>query len=90
MADFRFSARALRSLTAQDDFLRPRNPQAADQVLMEIDHNCGLIAAYPMLGRRIPETDLRYHLTRHYRFRLIYRVTNTGVEIREILHPCQE
>ena len=37
MADPLWSARALASLTAQDDYLRPLNPTAAKAVLSEVE-----------------------------------------------------
>jgi len=37
VADPLWSARALASLTAQDDYIRPLNPTAADAVLSEVE-----------------------------------------------------
>ena len=74
MADPIWSARALASLTAQDDYLRPLNPTAADAVLSEIERLATLIADFPQMGRRIDGTTLRYHVTARYRYRVIYRV----------------
>ena len=87
MADPLWSARALASLTAQDDYLRPLNPAAADAVLTEIERLAELIAQFPQMGRRIDGTSLRYHITGRYRYRLIYRVRGARVEIVEVLHP---
>ena len=87
MADPLWSARALASLTAQDDYLRPLNPAAADAVLTEIERLAELIAQFPQMGRRIDGTSLRYHITGRYRYRLIYRVRGERVEIVEVLHP---
>ncbi len=87
MADALWSARALASLTAQDDYLRPLNPDAADSVLSEIERLAALIAEFPQMGRRIDGTSLRYHVTARYRYRVIYRVWGERVEIVEVLHP---
>ena len=89
MAEPRLSARALASLTAQDDYLRALNPAAADAVLSEIERLVVLIGDFPMMGRRIEGTGLRYHVTRRYRYRVVYRVAGEAVEIVEILHPRQ-
>lgn len=90
MADPHWSARALASLTAQDDYLRPLNPSAAGSVLSEIERLAALIAEFPQMGRRIEGTGLRYHVTARYRYRVIYRVRDARVEIVEILHPRRE
>jgi plasmid stabilization system protein ParE len=89
VAEHRFSSRALQSLTEQDDFLRPLNPGAARQVMLEIDRACAMIAEFPFVGRAVPETRLRCHITRKFRYRIIYTVAGSGVEIRDILHPRQ-
>jgi plasmid stabilization system protein ParE len=81
-----WSARALASLTAQDDYLRPLNPVAADAVLSEIEEVAHLIVEFPQMGRRIDGTGLRYHVTGRYRYRVIYRVRGKRVEIVEVLH----
>ncbi|WP_165375232.1 type II toxin-antitoxin system RelE/ParE family toxin [Roseovarius nitratireducens] len=87
MADPLWSARALASLTAQDDYLRPLNPAAADAVLSEIARLVALIADFPEMGRRIDGIGLRYHVTARYLYRVIYRVRGERVEIVEVLHP---
>lgn len=87
MAEPLWSARALASLTAQDDYLRPLNPAAADSVLSEIERLAALIAEFPQMGRRIEGTDLRYHVTARYRYRVIYRMREETVQIVEVLHP---
>ncbi|MGQ0563728.1 MAG: type II toxin-antitoxin system RelE/ParE family toxin [Gemmobacter sp.] len=90
MAEVRFSDRALASIAAQDDWLRPLNPSAADRVLDEIERTCRLIGGFPGLGRRLEGTSLRLHVTRRYRYRIIYRLDGDTVDIREVLHPRQD
>lgn len=90
MADLRWSRRALTSLFAQDDWLRPRNPVAANAVLAEVERLAHLIADFPEMGRRIDGTTLRYHLTRRYRYRVVYRIRGRSVVIEEVLHPRQQ
>jgi plasmid stabilization system protein ParE len=89
VADVRFSKRALASLTSQEDYLRQRNPNVADAVLLEISNLASLIGTFPEMGRSIDGTSLRYHVTRKYRYRIIYRITAKAVEIRDILHRRQ-
>ena len=42
------------------------------------------------MGRRIESTSLRYHVTRRYRYRVIYRIVSDTVQVMDILHPKQE
>lgn len=86
-ADLHFSRRALASLQSFDNFLRPRNPATADALKAEIHHLCQLIREYPEMGRAIPGTRLRFHITRKYRYHLVYRVANNAIEIIDVLHP---
>ena len=79
----------MNSLEAQDDYLRPLNPKAADAVLAELAYSCELIADFPMIGRKIEGTGLRYMVTRKYCYRVVYRAFGDVVEIREVLHPRQ-
>ena len=90
MPDVHYTDRALASINAQDDWLRPLNPAAADHVLAEIERTCRLIAAFPGIGRRIEGTSLRVHVTRRYGYRVIYRHVGDIVEIKALLHPRQD
>lgn len=89
VADFLWSRRALRSLRAQDVRLRDRNPAAAKAVRAEIETLAALIADFPEMGRRIDGTGLRYHVTRRYRYRVIYRIVGDSVQMMDVLHPRQ-
>ncbi len=89
MPDWRLSDVALDSLEDQIVFLRPRNPAAAERVLAEIERTCTLLAEAPGTGRRIAGTASRVHITRRYRYRIIYHVTQDGIEVRDILHPSR-
>lgn len=89
MAELRFSVRALDSLDHQHAHISQHNPRAANAVLDDVRRSCDLIAAFPMMGRTIEGTRLRYLLSRRYRYRIIYRIEGETVEIRDILHPRQ-
>lgn len=41
------------------------------------------------MGTLLPELNLRYHVTRRYQYRIIYRVTAAAIEIRDVMHPRQ-
>lgn len=89
MARLRWSRRALASLRGQDDDLRPLNAAAADAVLSEVETLAALIADFPEMGRRIDGTALRYHVTRRYRYRVVYRIAEDIVQVVDVLHPKQ-
>jgi plasmid stabilization system protein ParE len=88
--DWQISDRALRSLQSHDAFLRERSQRVADAVLAEIERTCGLIAEFPEMGRRIENTRLRFHISRRYRYRIVYRIEAGITEIRDVLHPSQK
>ena len=90
MADLLWSRRAIASLAAQDDWLRPLNPDAADSVLSEIERSAGLLAEFPDIGRRIEGTSLRCHVTRRYRFRIVYRIVGVAVQVVDVMHPRRD
>ena len=85
----RFTARALASLDAADAYLRPRNPTAANNLRDEIERLTGLIADFPEMSPAIRGSKMRYHVTRRYRYRIVYRVIGRTIEIRDVLHPSR-
>jgi plasmid stabilization system protein ParE len=87
VADLLWSRRAVASLAAQDEWLRPKNPAAADSILREIERSAGLLAEFPDIGRRIDGTSLRCHVTRRYRFRIVYRIERGTVQVMDVMHP---
>ncbi len=89
MPDVDFSRRALLTIYRIDSYLSERNPQAARNVLAEIERTCNLLGEFPLIGVAVPSTRLRSHVTRHYRYRIIYRVSARGIEIRDVLHPSR-
>ena len=89
MADLLWSRQALAGLRSQHAWLRARNPSAAEAVRAEIETLADLIADFPDMGRRIDGTTLRYHVTRRYRYRVIYRIAGDMVQVMDVLHPRQ-
>lgn len=90
MADLAFTPRALASLRGVDRYLRERSPMEADRVLAEIERSCDLLREQPWIGPPIPGTGLRRHITRRYRYRVIYRVAGNLVEVRDVMHPRRD
>lgn len=87
MTEVVFSSRALASLRSIRQYLRERNPAAATRVIGEIERACALIGEYPWMGPAIPGTRLRRHVTRRYRYRVLYCITRDVVEVRDVMHP---
>ena len=90
MADLFWSRRAIASLTTQDDWLRAKNPAAADAILHDIERSVGLVAEFPEMGRLIEGTSLRCHVTRRYRFRVLYRIVGETVQVVDVMHPRRD
>lgn len=90
MAELIYSRRALASILNQIDYLGERNTDAANSVLADISRTCDLISEFPLLGRAITGIGLRYHLTRKFRYRVVFRIYGDVLEIRDVLHPRQK
>ena len=84
-----FSRRALARLESIQRYIAADNPSAASAVIAEIRRACSLIGLQPRMGRTVPGLELRFHVTRRYRYRIIYRTTPTVAQILDILHPRQ-
>ena len=90
MADLAFSPRALASIRSVERYLQERNPAAAERVVAEIGRSCDLLRDQPWMGRPIPGTGLRQHVTRRYHYRVIYRLVGELVEVRDVMHPRRD
>ena len=86
----RFSTRALAALEHIDEYIKERSPAGAANVIADIKRSIDLLAVFPLMGTALPELDLRYHISRGYQYRIIYRVSDATIEIRDILHPRQD
>ncbi|MEM6727036.1 MAG: type II toxin-antitoxin system RelE/ParE family toxin, partial [Pseudomonadota bacterium] len=59
-------------------------------VLDEIEAMADLLVDFPKLGRLIDDTNLRYIVTRKYRYRIVYRLEQSELRIVQVLHPLKE
>jgi plasmid stabilization system protein ParE len=84
-----FSRRALTRLRGIHAYIAERDPAAAERVIAEIANACRLLGEQPSMGRAVEGTRLRFHLTRRFRYRIIYRVDETRIFVRDVLHPRQ-
>jgi len=81
------ATRRLRELMA---YIAKDSPQAAKQLAAALLKRSRSLAAPPLLGRKVPEypdSALREVLERPYR--LIYQVTELGIEIVTVMHYRQ-
>ena len=85
--DVRFSIRALASLDRFDKYLRARNPRTADALLAEVEALSAFISDFPDLGKNIAKTNLRYVVTRKYRYRIVYGLRGQTLIVMDVLHP---
>lgn len=83
------SQHAFASLQNIDRYLRQRSPGGADNVRREIEYTLGLLADFPMTGTKLPPKDVRYTVTRKYRYRIVFRPINGVVQVLKIDHPRQ-
>ena len=72
---------AANSLDRIERYLSARSPNGARNVLLEIRRTIALLAEYPNAGRSIEGMDLWFHITRRYKYRLIYRVRGDTLQI---------
>ncbi len=85
-----WSAEAAEQLREITGYVSERNPQAAKRIAAGLLIRSRLLAQPPQTGRRLPEfpdADLRELLERPYR--LIYRITESRIEIVALKHYRQ-
>lgn len=87
-----WSAEATRRLRAITDYIALDSPVAAKRVAMRLLQRSLVLGSEgsPVMGRKLPEypdSSLRELLDRPYR--LIYEVTNRGIEIVTVMHYRQ-
>ena len=84
-----YSCDALADLENIETYIIERSPGGAGNVLEDIGKTIDLIAFWPKIGRGCEVGDLRFQITPKYRYRVIYRLTETLIEVRRVYHPRQ-
>ncbi len=85
-----WSAEAVDRLRELTTFIAKDSPKAAREVAARLLLRSRVLAEPPLSGRRLPEfpdSSLRELLERPYR--LIYQVTDRGIEIVSVMHYRQ-
>jgi toxin ParE1/3/4 len=85
---------APRALVDIDDiltYIKTRNPQAARNVSLAIEHTMNLCALNPYMGVRTDEPNLYRHPLTNFRYTIFYRVDaiRDVVEIARVIHGAR-
>ncbi|SMX45580.1 type II toxin-antitoxin system RelE/ParE family toxin [Octadecabacter ascidiaceicola] len=84
-----FGQQALNKLKNINVYLVERSPNGAQNVPRDIERAAELLGHFPMMGAQIELTSARFHITRKYKYRIVYRVSGERVEILNVYHPSQ-
>ena len=63
------------------DYYGTIDPEVADRILADIESTIAELEDFPHRGRRIAGRELHRILSRRYRFKIAYRVTEETIEI---------
>jgi toxin ParE1/3/4 len=86
-----WTRRARRGLQSALDYLEEHSDSAAERFARRIKEAVERIAAFPDAGRRVPESD-EPSVRKVFvdRYRVIYRVTQTAIEILLVHHGARK
>jgi toxin ParE1/3/4 len=88
----RFTPRAAQDLADIADYIRARNPVAAQNVRAAILHSLQNLILFPHVGRPQTVEGVRKLVTRRYPYLVYYTIDEPGEEIviLAIQHPARE
>ena len=88
----RFTPRALDNIAHIADYLRPRNPPAAERVRDEIYDGLQSLILFPRVGRLQQTEGVRKLVTRRFGYLIYYTVDFAAAEIivLSVKHPAQK
>ena len=86
----RFTPRAVRNIADVADYLRERNPAAAERVQSDIYDSLQSLILFPHVGRRQTAAGVRRIVTRRYSYLVYYTVDEAADEIvvLNVKHPA--
>jgi toxin ParE1/3/4 len=84
----RFTPRAAQDIAAIADYIRARNPSAAQQVRAAILHSLQNLVLFPKVGRAQALEGVRKLVTRKYPYLVYCRVDEAAEEIIILTHPA--
>ena len=86
----RYRARALSDLDEIYQYLEPRSPTGARNVLRSIHAAIGNLAQYPHSAEQTSEPDIRAKILGRYRYKIFYSVTDEDtIEIIHVRHAAR-
>jgi toxin ParE1/3/4 len=89
--NLRFTPRAVENIASIADYLRDRNPIAAQRVRAAIFESLQNLVLFPLVGRLQQTEGVRKFVTRRYGYLVYYTVDETAEEIviLSIRHSAQ-
>lgn len=85
-----YSPSAVQDLGDILDYISQDNPEAAARVASEIREGIGLLAEYPIMGRRLKDRGFDEHRVLVFgNYLAFYVVAGEEVQIRRILHGAR-
>jgi toxin ParE1/3/4 len=87
----RFTPRAVQNIIAIADYIRERNPAAAERVRAAIYESLQDLMLFPQAGRPQQTPGVRKFITRKYAYLVYYTVEDSTEEIivLNVKHPAQ-
>ena len=88
----RFTPRAIENIVAIADYIRERNPAAAERVRIAIYKSLQDLVLFPRAGRPQQTPGVRKFITRKYAYLVYYTVDDGAEEITvlNVKHPAQK
>jgi addiction module RelE/StbE family toxin len=88
--ELKWSGRAVRNLTAIQDYLESRNPSAANKIALVIADSAARLRAFPQLGKPTPRDGVRELQVAGLPYLLPYRIVGGTVEILAVFDERME
>jgi addiction module RelE/StbE family toxin len=86
----RYSKGAVTDLVAIADYIRDRNPRAAEEVEKRIRASIGQLEMFPLIGRPTEDPSIRMFPIVRYPYLVFYEVAGGQVVIHHIRHARRE
>lgn len=85
-AKVRYARRAISDLIGIADYIRERNPRAAEAVAARIRASIAQLAMFPFIGRPTDDEDMRVLPIGRYPYIVFYEVIEGTVVVHHIRH----
>ena len=85
----RFTPRARGDLDDIFQYLNPRSPTAARNVMSAIYTAVGFITEFPFGSEATDDPNIRINVVHRYRYKIFYKIADEGIEILHIRHSSR-